>query len=241
LSACLLPTGRILASGNKVCDDRMLNMMIPHHGGTDGFVNLESGSNVSDTSTASGASGTSLPPPSLAVRSNSDTNLQSVSLTSLSSNSSVSVSMSSGSGSFNMGTGMGSGSAASKKIAGNRKKVSHSKSGSGSASQTPMAPFKASITFNKIIEAFNQSDLDSLSHLMRSCCHKNCELYTNTLNPSSSAKSSSYKNVIRGRRDVMIYWALQMETYPDGIWLCTKSTVKGNISLFYSVPSTRNY
>jgi hypothetical protein len=198
--------GRILASGNSVDDrNRMMQMMHP----TQAHAGITSNGYFPDVSmsSASGVSDSSIPL-------GSDSSTSSV----LSSASTVAYGSANEAALFALTDQPDQQISSQQKAAKtNRKKVSHSKHSAANSLQQ-MAPLKASMTFTKIVEAFNQSDLDALAYLMRNCCHQNCELRSNVL---------GLKQVVRGRRDVMIFWALQMETYPDGIWICTKSAAKG--------------
>lgn len=94
---------------------------------------------------------------------------------------------------------------------------------------TEKAPLKAGAACSKIVEAFNASDLESLSKLIRSQFHRECVLNSNIL-----------PRPIEGRQYVMMLWALFMETFPDGIWTCTKSSAKGMvITRDYNFSGTR--
>jgi hypothetical protein len=89
--------------------------------------------------------------------------------------------------------------------------------------------YKAGVIFSAIVNAFNTCDLDALSKLVRLHLHPQCEL-----------QSSSLDESVVGRKYIMMFWALQMETYPDGIYVCSKSTVRGmSIERDYKFTGTR--
>jgi hypothetical protein len=89
--------------------------------------------------------------------------------------------------------------------------------------------FKAGVIFSAIVNSFNTCDLDALSKLVRLHLHPQCEL-----------QSSSLDDPVVGRKYIMMFWALQMETYPDGIYVCSKSSVRGmSIERDYKFTGTR--
>jgi hypothetical protein len=69
-------------------------------------------------------------------------------------------------------------------------------------------PLTPSEVVKEIVDAFNFSDLSHLSEIVRNTCRRDCVLTTTAL-----------PNPVVGRNYIMMYWALIMEAFPDGVWV----------------------